>query len=952
MQRFVPSFSRKTSSAVNGLMPSRSQRRWLWAVAIFTVMLMSLVGAPRGVIGQGTPSGQAAQPPELEEAKRLNEQAVKLHREGKYTEALPLAERALVIREKALGSQHLDVAQSLNTIAELYREKGDYVQAEPLYKRALAIREKALGAEHPDFAESVNNLAVLYYAKGDYVQAEPLYKRALAICEKVFGAEHNNVATTLSGLALVYRIRGDYVRAEPLYQRAIAIREKLFGAEHPSIATPLSNFATLYREKGDYIKAEQLEQRALVIREKALGSEHPHVAASLNHLAVIYKNQGDYIKAEQLGQRALAIREKVFGPEHPSVAVSLNNLARLYVAKGDYVQAEPLYKRDLAIGEKLLGAQHPEVAITLRNLAELYELRGDITQAVQFLNRANDIGEHNLALILTTGSEDQKRLYLNTLSGETNMTLSLHIRSAPNDPQAARLALTTILRRKGRILDALSDQFGALHRRLAPEDRSLLEQLSAARSQLATLVLKGPGQTNQAQHQAELDKLGTEVERLEEAVSARSAEFRAQSQPVTLDVVQQTLPEATALVELVSYRPINLKVEKNSVERFGAARYMAYILRKEGAPSVVELGEAASIDADIGRLRAALINVKSLDVKQVARALDERVMRPVRPLLGDARKVFLSPDGALNLIPFEALVDEQGRYLVERYSFTYLTSGRDLLRLQVARTSRSKPLVVANPSFGEPATEQIASAARPVAPKSRRRSVTAARSLSDTYFAPLSGTAQEARTIQTLFPEADLLTGARATESALKEVAAPRVLHVATHGFFLQDAETAAASNAQVAVRGIKTDVKIENPLLRSGLALAGANLRGGAGDDGILTALEASGLNLWGTKLVVLSACDTGVGEVRNGEGVYGLRRSFVLAGAESLVMSLWPISDYATRTLMTDYYKNLKQGMGRGAALRQVQLEMLKRNRQLHPFYWANFIQSGEWASLDGKR
>jgi len=161
--------------------------------------------------------------------------------------------------------------------------------------------------------------------------------------------------------------------------------------------------------------------------------------------------------------------------------------------------------------------------------------------------------------------------------------------------------------------------------------------------------------------------------------------------------------------------------------------------------------------------------------------------------------------------------------------------------------------------------------------------------------------------------------------------------------------EGAAGANLQATRSAI---ARVDNPLLRSGLALAGANLRKGTGDDGILTALEATGLNLWGTKLVTLSACDTGLGEVKNGEGVYGLRRAFVLAGTESLVMSLWPVSDYVTREMMTAYYKGLEQGQGRGEALRQVQLAMLRRVDRAHPFYWASFIQAGEWASLEGKR
>jgi CHAT domain-containing protein len=311
----------------------------------------------------------------------------------------------------------------------------------------------------------------------------------------------------------------------------------------------------------------------------------------------------------------------------------------------------------------------------------------------------------------------------------------------------------------------------------------------------------------------------------------------------------------------------------------------------------------------------------------------------------------------LNLIPFEALIDENGRYLIERYSFSYLTSGRDLLRMRVARASKSEPMIFADPSFGEPALSlSNAGSTRSRAAASRRkpRTVTTNQDLSNVYFSSLAGTAVEAQTIKSLFPEATLFTGQQATESALKSASAPRILHVATHGFFLQDAAIVTSSLARDSgsTRALNAIAKVENPLLRSGLALAGANINKGTNDDGILTALEASGLNLWGTKLVTLSACDTGVGVVKNGEGVYGLRRAFMLAGTETLVMSMWPVSDNVTRELMTAYYKGLKEGLGRGEALRRVKLIMMSRKDRQHPFYWASFIQSGEWANLDGKR
>jgi CHAT domain-containing protein len=458
------------------------------------------------------------------------------------------------------------------------------------------------------------------------------------------------------------------------------------------------------------------------------------------------------------------------------------------------------------------------------------------------------------------------------------------------------------------------------------------------------------------QHRATIDSLEQQLEQLEVDLSRRSAAFRVEAQPVTIEAVQAAIPPAAVLVEFVRFKAYDFQKGQ-----WLSPRYAAYVLHHQGEPTWITLGEAQDLEAAVHTLREALRNPSRQDVTKLARALDVQLMQPVRQLLGETRMVLLSPDGLLHLVPFAALVDEQERYLVEHYQFIYLTTGRDLLRLQVKTQQTQGPVVIANPAFGttrgtEGNTDVSSQQGTTPLPAAAREAV----DFAQLSFSPLPGTAEEARVLQTLLPGATVLTQAHATKGAIKHHTAPSILHIATHGFFLQDVvipPPPTASRGVVISGGRPADlvapgVRVKNPLLRSGLVLAGANVHGSGEDDGILTALEASGLNLWGTKLVVLSACDTGVGEVSNGEGVYGLRRALVLAGAETQMMSLWPVSDEGTRDLMIEYYTALQAGQGRGEALRQVQRKMLASPARRHPFYWASFIQSGEWANLDGKR
>jgi CHAT domain-containing protein len=351
-------------------------------------------------------------------------------------------------------------------------------------------------------------------------------------------------------------------------------------------------------------------------------------------------------------------------------------------------------------------------------------------------------------------------------------------------------------------------------------------------------------------------------------------------------------------------------------------------------------------------------------------------MQPIRQKLGNTDKLLLSPDSQLNLIPFAALVDENNNYLVENYAITYLTSGRDLLKLQHSSPSQTAPLLVANPDYSNPGNPSVQIASRDgfsqadnpstKSPSSRSTDSRRSTDLATLEFNPLPGTAQEAAAIAPMLPEVTLLTESQATENAIKQTTRPQILHIATHGFFLEDIELVAPPDfsstlfgqrspvADVELRPgfappSRTPANTENPLLRSGLALAGFNPRQSGEDDGVLTALEAAGLNLYGTKLVVLSACETGVGEVNNGEGVYGLRRAFTIAGAESQVMSLWKVSDEGTKDLMVSYYQRLLKNEGRSEALRQVQLEMLRSAKYQHPYFWASFIPSGDWTPMN---
>ena len=860
---------------------------------------------------------------------------------GNYDAALALFERALALEPPDLEADGLSASFMLGNMAGLYKRKGDYAQALALYEQNLTAIAATVGETHPEAATALDNMATLYFTQGDYTKALPLAERSLSIREASFGQGHPAVARSLTTLAQLYQAQGNYVATKPLLDRALRIQADTLDEGNPQRLVTLGSLAGWHQSQGDYAIAQSLFEEVLSIRERIFSEDHHSIATGLNNLAFVYQLQRQYEKARSLHERSLAITTATLGETHPDIASSLNNLALIYGEQGEYDRALALYERSLSVLQAALGDNHPSVIANLHNMAALYQKQGKFSIAVDLSSRASEIEEQNLTELLASASETRRQRYAVTLANSTNGYITLHLKESPDDKTAARLALTTLLRRKGRVLDAVSNSAQQLRQQLSPEDAKLLDALEAARGELATLRFDGLRNKPVADYRAALDKLETDAERLEEQISRQSALYRVETAPVSVESMQALIPGEAALVEFVRYAPLHFDDAQTD---WNTHRYAAYVLSAQGNVEAVDLGEAAPIEQLIADFRLAL-STRANNVETIARQLDERLIAPILPFLSGKTHLLLSPDSQLNLIPFDALVDSQNRYLVESYQISYLNSGRDLLKLQLNTPSRQAALVVADPDYEGGGTAG-----------NGQRSVDA----SSLTFGPLPGTAAEGKAIASLLPSASLLTQRQATEAALKQIAGPNILHIATHGFFLPDvaftvpdtdsrgASLEVVSTEEPALAKV-TSSNLENPLLRSGLALAGANNRSSGGEDGIFTALEASGLDLYGTQLVVLSACETGVGAASSGEGVYGLRRAFAIAGAESQLMSLWQVDDTGTSELMQLYYNNLiEKKQGRSEALRNAQLEMINTGTYAHPYYWSSFIFSGDWRAL----
>jgi CHAT domain-containing protein len=887
-----------------------------WEAPVLICLFAAVTAGPRGTLAEDS-------------AAALREQARTACRQERYADAARAAERAVEIDQKQQGAEHHDTAASLNVLSEAYLGLGQYQRALDAAERALAIRESVRGPEHLETAESLNDVGVLYLHLRQPDRAADAITRALAIRKRQLPAGDLRIAESESNWAAVLSTRGAAAAATGNRQEAAAA----------------------------LTEAAESFERALKIKDATLGSNDPSTCGTVSSLAATYLRLSQLASAEdqvRLNRKAedLGIKATACASGTDQVQTLPGATAKINAAWARWKQnvdlnarsivvldeMRDLFQQAAATREQILGPGHPDTAQAWVMLATTAQAVGNYRQALELLRKALATEDRLLATLVAVGDEQQRLELLRQAEGHYMAALSMIQRRLPKDPEAVRLGLELVLRRKGIILDVQTRIRESLAHDLDKSAVDTWNRLVERRTELSRLLLQGPG-ADPSGYRKKIEALSGEIEQEERALGKQSpviAEELAQ-RDVTAAAVAKQLPKDAVLVEYVRIRDW----DDQGLRWAKTSRYLAFVLTPENEVTLVDLGEADGIDKALREGFAAIEDPKAFadpvaNQKKTDAALGKLYGRLIEPLgtpLRTHTSWIISPDGEINKAPFPALRTPAGTYVVEDRLLTLVTSGRDLLRGQPAQSPQLGMLMVANPKFDSAQTSTTSANRR------RRRDGAElseqSRGRFRYQFGALPGTAAEAKAIQPLIQgSAKVLEDEQATEPAVWDVildTPPRVLHFATHGVF-EGGLPMEPADPEGRAAGAGRTGRPDDLLMRSFLALAGVNrvreILPNA-DDGVLYAAEVAEMDLHGTELVVLSACQTALGDVRTGEGVYGLRRAFVLAGARNLIMSLWPVDDDETRNLMEHFYRNYSSGTPAPEALRQAQISTLRSLR-----------------------
>ena len=878
--------------------------------------------------------------------------------QGHYEQAQPLYIQSLALVEKSKGKENPEYARGLNNLAVLYMYDGKLEKAEPCYIEAIRIRKKTLGEDHMLVASSLNNLAALYEELGQYAQVESLYLETLEIRKKALGADHPDYAQTLINLALFYEHTGNLDKSEAIYLQALPIFENSYGKDHPSYASSLKNFANLYLARKQFDRAEAYYLEARSIREATVGKMHPEYATDLVNLAILYLEQKREAEAGKALQEARTIQDSTVGVTHPEYARTLFYLGEVAVRRGDLSKGEALHAQARQVREAAYGLQHPEVAYSLQRLAWVHERQGRQSDTELDLGTLLDQVQARLSKATSFLPEQELARYVRSFRQIGDQVADcVQERNARVEKAGSLPALlyNYILFYKGFLLSSairlknLSD--------LTPASREIDLRLKSYRRRLAeqyALPLtdrKGVPELEEQARNAEKELIQT------------VAGFAEASQQLTWKDIRQVLQADQAAIEFLQYTRLTGTPDE-SVE------YAALIIRSDrDQPEFVHLFSEASIS----RVLQTDTDRRSDYVNDLYAWADRGLVADEEPVptlyqliwsrlaatgLADIRTIYYAPTGVLHRLNLGAIAVNDEQVLSDVYQLIEVSSTRRLVEgsKDPVRQDNATGVVFGGLYFDPDTlagqTPLSVSAEDLVASRGQVTADQAGSTRRTGSWSYLKWTEKEASAIKGILDGAGMdcreLDGYAGTEEVFKQIcsagSSPVVLHMATHGFFFPDPGGQQQDQQDLAFQDS------ENPMIRSGLILAGGNYTWRNGnplqpgkEDGILTAYEISQMNLSNTELVVLSACETGLGDIEGNEGVYGLQRAFKIAGAKYLIMSLWQVPDRETMQFMTTFYRNWLEPEDGGKmtipeAFRKTQLEM--RDRFFNPYSWAGFV------------
>jgi CHAT domain-containing protein len=893
--------------------------------------------------------------------------------EGRLAEAESLYACALAIDQAASPVDSLSLANTLFQQAKLFGAAGRYSRAVAEIRRALAIGMRQPGAEADQVAYWWNGLGTALREAGDDVLAEEAHRRALAGFEALFGPDDSFTGMACNDLANDLESLGDGAGAKQYYERALAIERRARGAQSAAAGVILHNLAYVASRMQEYDVALLHGTEALEIFDQALGPRSLDAARVLQVLGTTRAILGDPAPAEQDLRQAFAILTEKLGPDHPVTALGASNLARFLSAEGRPAEACSLLAAYAPRVERKLGPTHSYALTLRRNLARALLASGRPREAWPVAWQVCSAYGANLGAVFGAVSDRRALLYAERLRMPLDVLLSAAMADPGLGPGRRDSTFAMVALARGRVLDYLADR----HRLAsAPPGDSLAAAAAAARAELANLVLRGPAAMSPAEHAARLDEARWRKDEAESALARASRSFSrwlaVRRELETIDLVRITaaLPPGATAVQYVRYRDC-ARVEPGLAFDPPVERDLAFVLRRggrgEAAVHLVPLGAAARVDSLVRDYRREIERAgpDPAAMRAAARALHAAVWAPIEPLLGASPLVLLLPEGPLHFVDFATLVGPDDRFLVERQELHHLTSLRDLVGLAARDSLEPAPaargeqrlLALADPDFDEAAAPLLAAATdeRP-----DFRAVIAGCDPAALRAAALPGTAAELDRIGVLFERRggwrvnELRRDMASEERFKREAAGSSLVHLATHGYFLGAACPNQAGGARAAAMDLPDFVRRESPLLLCGVLLSGSNHAGRearprGSDDGWLTAEEIAGLDLSAADWVVLSACDTGLGETDPQEGVLGLQRAIELAGARTSILSLWKVPDATAPALMADLYARRLAGASTVDALRAAELASLERARADlltdHPRFWAGLVASGDW-------